>query len=44
MMTGWGSLMRGDKDLRAPVDGLLSKPPKVQELQQVLWRVANRNG
>jgi FixJ family two-component response regulator len=42
MMTGWGSLMKGEKDLRAPVDGLLSKPPKLQELQRVLWRVTSR--
>jgi CheY-like chemotaxis protein len=44
MMTGWGSLMNDGKDLRAPVDGLLSKPPKLQELQQALWRVTNRGG
>jgi len=42
MMTGWGSLMKGEKDLRAPVDGLLSKPPKLQELQRMLWRVTSR--
>ena len=39
MMTGWGTLMKGEKEIHAPVDGLLNKPPKMQELQEVLARV-----
>ena len=36
MMTGWGKMMRGDEEIRAPVDALISKPPRIAELQQAL--------
>jgi signal transduction histidine kinase/DNA-binding response OmpR family regulator len=39
MMTGWGTLMKGDGDLPAPVDGILNKPPKMSELHDALRRV-----
>jgi CheY-like chemotaxis protein len=39
MMTGWGALMKGEKEVHAPVDGLVNKPPKIRELQEVLARV-----
>jgi DNA-binding response OmpR family regulator len=39
MMTGWGSLMQSQAELRAPVDLLLNKPPSMQELNQALRRV-----
>jgi len=38
MMTGWGSLMKGE-ELPADVDALLNKPPKIIELQEVLRKV-----
>jgi signal transduction histidine kinase/ActR/RegA family two-component response regulator len=42
MMTGWGSLMQPQTDLRAPVDLLLNKPPSIRELQNALRRVVPR--
>jgi CheY-like chemotaxis protein len=43
VMTGWGTLMKGEEDLGAPVDGLLSKPPSIPQLQAVLSRVLSRS-
>ena len=43
MMTGWGTLMKDEKELHAPVDGLVNKPPKIKELQEVLGRVTSRH-
>jgi signal transduction histidine kinase/CheY-like chemotaxis protein/HAMP domain-containing protein len=42
MMTGWGSLMHPQADLRAPVDLLLNKPPSIRDLQNALRRVVPR--
>ena len=39
MMTGWGSLMQSQAELRAPVDLLLNKPPSMRDLNQALRRV-----
>jgi len=39
MMTGWGKMMRGEEDIRAPVDALVSKPPRMAELQKALQDV-----
>jgi hypothetical protein len=39
MMTGWGSLMQSQAELRAPVDLLLNKPPSMRDLQNALRRV-----
>jgi signal transduction histidine kinase/ActR/RegA family two-component response regulator len=36
MMTGWGKMMRGQEDIRAPVDAIVSKPPRMAELQKAL--------
>jgi signal transduction histidine kinase/DNA-binding response OmpR family regulator len=41
MMTGWGTLIKGE-DLPAQVDGMLNKPPNISELQQALRRVTSR--
>jgi signal transduction histidine kinase/CheY-like chemotaxis protein len=41
MMTGWGSLIKGEQDLRAPVDALLNKPPRIEEIQQALRRLTS---
>jgi len=38
MMTGWGTLIRGE-DLPAQVDGVLNKPPNIGELLEALRRV-----
>jgi len=39
MLTGWGTLMKEDGDLPAQVDGVLSKPPKITELYEMLGKV-----
>ena len=39
MLTGWGSLMKEDGDLPPQVDGVLSKPPKIVELYDMLGKV-----
>jgi signal transduction histidine kinase/ActR/RegA family two-component response regulator/HAMP domain-containing protein len=39
MLTGWGAIMRADGDRPLQVDGLLSKPPRMNELQETLARV-----
>ena len=38
MMTGWGTLIKGE-DLPALVDEMLNKPPNISELQQALRKV-----
>jgi nitrogen-specific signal transduction histidine kinase/ActR/RegA family two-component response regulator len=39
MMTGWGKMMRGEEEVSAPVDALISKPPRIPELQAALRKV-----
>ncbi len=39
MLTGWGTMMKEDGDLPAQVDGVLSKPPKIAELYEMLRTV-----
>jgi signal transduction histidine kinase/DNA-binding response OmpR family regulator len=41
LMTGWGTLIKGE-DLPAQIDGMLNKPPRIGELQEVLRRVTQR--
>ena len=41
MMTGWGTLIKGE-DLPAQVDGILNKPPNIGELLEALRRVTQR--
>ena len=38
MMTGWGTLIKGE-DLPAQVDGMLNKPPNIGELLEALRKV-----
>ena len=40
MLTGWGTLMKEDGDLPAEVDGILSKPPKMGEVYEMLRKVS----
>lgn len=39
MLTGWGTMMKEDGDVPTQVDGVLSKPPKINELFEMLARV-----
>jgi len=39
MLTGWGTIMKEDGDFPAQVDGVLSKPPKIGELLNLLAKV-----
>jgi len=38
MLTGWGTMMKADGDCPAQVDGVLSKPPRINELRETLGR------
>jgi DNA-binding response OmpR family regulator len=39
MLTGWGTIMKEDGDFPAQVDGVLSKPPRIGELLNLLAKV-----
>jgi signal transduction histidine kinase/CheY-like chemotaxis protein/HAMP domain-containing protein len=44
MLTGWGSFMKEDGDMPEAVSGILTKPPRSNELREMLRRVGgNRN-
>lgn len=40
MLTGWGNLMKEDGELPAEVDGILSKPPRMSEVYELLRKVS----
>jgi signal transduction histidine kinase/ActR/RegA family two-component response regulator len=40
MMTGWGKMMNDDGETSREVDVLIGKPPRVQELNNLLFRIA----
>jgi DNA-binding response OmpR family regulator len=42
MLTGWGVMMKDDGDFPNQVDGILSKPPKIQELNEMLAKLLAR--
>ncbi|MGA2853344.1 MAG: ATP-binding protein [Verrucomicrobiota bacterium] len=42
MLTGWGAFMKDDGALPAHVDGVLSKPPRVGEIRNILRSVTGR--
>jgi signal transduction histidine kinase/ActR/RegA family two-component response regulator len=44
MLTGWGSLMKEDGDLPDQVSGILTKPPRSNELREMLRRVSTARG
>lgn len=44
MLTGWGTMMKEEGDVPAQVDGVLSKPPRVKELGDMLARVVAQQG
>jgi signal transduction histidine kinase/ActR/RegA family two-component response regulator/HAMP domain-containing protein len=42
MLTGWGAFMKADGSAPAEIDGLLSKPPSIKEIREMLQRVVSR--
>ena len=43
MLTGWGSFMKEDGDMPEQINGILSKPPRSNELREMLRRVGVRH-
>jgi len=41
LLTGWGARMRTEKDIPAAVDVVLSKPPRLAQLQETLRRLSS---
>ena len=39
MLTGWGAFVKGDAASPVSVDGVLSKPPRIREIRDMLRRV-----
>jgi signal transduction histidine kinase/CheY-like chemotaxis protein len=44
MLTGWGSFMKEDGDMPEEVSGILTKPPRSNELREMLRRVGSGRG
>ena len=42
MLTGWGTMMKADGETAPEVDAVLSKPPRMQELNKLLLQMAAR--
>jgi CheY-like chemotaxis protein len=42
LLTGWGAFMKRDGEIPAHVDGVLSKPPRINELREMLGRVVKK--
>jgi len=43
MLTGWGTMINADDSATADVDGVLSKPPRIQEIRELLNRVVGKS-
>jgi signal transduction histidine kinase/ActR/RegA family two-component response regulator/HAMP domain-containing protein len=43
MLTGWGTMMTTDESTTADVDGVLSKPPRIHEIRELLNRVVRKS-
>jgi CheY-like chemotaxis protein len=41
MLTGWGTMMKDEGDIPGQVDAVLSKPPRIKELGDVLARLSS---
>jgi len=39
MLTGWGTMMKSEGEIAPEVDAVLSKPPRIQELNDLLHRI-----
>jgi signal transduction histidine kinase/ActR/RegA family two-component response regulator len=44
MLTGWGSFMKEDGDMPEQVSGILTKPPRSNELREMLSRISSNRG
>jgi signal transduction histidine kinase/ActR/RegA family two-component response regulator/HAMP domain-containing protein len=44
MLTGWGSFMKEDGDMPEQVSGILTKPPRSNELREMLQQVGGHRG
>jgi len=44
MLTGWGAFMKEDGDMPEEVNGILTKPPRSNELREMLRRVGANRG
>jgi signal transduction histidine kinase len=44
MMTGWGSMMKEDGETAPEVDAVISKPPRIKELNDLVLRFARSPG
>ena len=42
LLTGWGAFMKEDGDMPDQVNGILTKPPRSNELREMLRRVGGR--
>jgi DNA-binding NtrC family response regulator len=40
MMTGWGTFMEAEGETALPVDAVVGKPPRMQELNDLVLRMA----
>jgi CheY-like chemotaxis protein len=40
VLTGWGATVRGDQTIASTVDAVVSKPPHIRELNELLLRTA----
>jgi CheY-like chemotaxis protein len=44
MLTGWGTFMKEDGDMPDQISGILTKPPRSNELREMLRRVGGHRG
>jgi signal transduction histidine kinase/ActR/RegA family two-component response regulator len=42
MLTGWGAFIKDSATAPSDFDGVLSKPPRLSQLREMLWRVITR--
>jgi signal transduction histidine kinase/ActR/RegA family two-component response regulator/HAMP domain-containing protein len=42
MLTGWGAFMKDDSHVSPHINGIISKPPRLKEIREILQRVVRR--
>jgi CheY-like chemotaxis protein len=40
MLTGWGTMMKAEGESAPEVDAVIGKPPRIQELNSILFRLS----